>query len=113
MSPLTLTLVTVLLGAVIPIAVAITTAATAHPGVKAVVMLALAAAAGFLTAWQLDPDSYDWRHGAVQFVVAFVVAVAAHYGLLARTALGVTGDAGGIQRALPGGIGARPGAPTP
>jgi hypothetical protein len=93
-----------LISTFLPWVTALVTAKEAHPGLKAVFLLAISTATGFLTEYAGNPV-YDWKLGALGAVEAFVVAVLAHFGLWVPT--GVTGANGGIARAVPSGIGKR------
>jgi hypothetical protein len=91
----------------LPAVVALITARMASSGLKAVVLLALSAVSGFLTA-ALDAvtntASFDWSQAGFTVLSGFAVAVLTHFGLLKP--LGVTGSAGAIQTSVPGGVGA-------
>jgi len=93
---------------VLPALVALVTARLASGGLKAVVLLLLSAISGFLVSW-LDAYTnawvFDWSQAGFTMLIGFAVAVLAHFGLLQP--LAITGKDGGIQRALPGGLGRR------
>jgi hypothetical protein len=77
-------LITSLVGVVLPILVAVVTDRVAHPGLKSVVLLALAALSSFLTEWLVALNggaSFDWSQAAYGVLMTFTVAVAAHFGL--------------------------------
>lgn len=97
-------LVTFAISTFIPWLTALVTAQTAHPGLKAVLTLALSAVTGVLTQWQANPV-FDWKIGTLGALEGFAVAVLAHFGLWKPTQ--VTGANGGIQKALPRGLGRR------
>lgn len=92
----------------LPILVALVTARVADGAVKALVLLLLAAVTGLLTAW-LDAyhagQAFDLLQAGFDTLVAFVIATAAHFGLWKPTS--VTGSAGVVQVAVPGGVGGR------
>lgn len=91
---------------ILPALVALVTKQTAHPGVKAIVLLVLAAVTGFVDTW-IDAVNqgvvFNFGTAGVATLMSFAVAVLAHYGLLSPVA--VTGSQGVIQRKVPGGIG--------
>ena len=93
-------LLTLAVGTFLSWLTALVTARHAPPGVKAVVLLALSAVAGFLVA--LQQDQHDWRTLALGAVEAFTVAVLSHFGLWRPT--GLTGADGAIARKVPAGI---------
>lgn len=43
--------------------------------------LLLSAVSGFVTEWQVAPHNFDWKTAAARSLVAFGIAVAAHYGI--------------------------------
>jgi hypothetical protein len=90
----------------LPILVALVTARLADGHVKALALLALSAASGFLASW-LDAlngsTAFDWSQAGFTVVTGFVVAVAAHFGLWKPA--GVTGSSGAVASAVPGGLG--------
>ncbi|QJY46638.1 hypothetical protein [Pseudonocardia broussonetiae] len=95
-----------LTGTVLPILTGLVTARVAHPGLKAVVLAALSAVAGLLNELYSvagDTTAYDWSAGGANAVTVFLLGVGLHYGLLKPT--GITGSEGGVQRAVPAGIG--------
>ena len=80
---------------VLPIVVAIVTKASARPGVKAVVLLALTAVSQFVSSWiDAGITSFDWKFYAMNVSLGFAVAVAAHFGLWKPT--GLSGNASNI-----------------
>jgi hypothetical protein len=88
-------LLTSLVGVVLPIIVAIVTDRVASGGVKAVVLLLLAALSSFLTEWLTALNasaSFDFAQAGYGVLMTFVVAVAAHFGLWKPAA--VTGEQG-------------------
>jgi len=72
--------VSILIGTLIPILVALVTRSTAPPGVKAVVNLALSAVTGFGAEYVNDVN-FVWQQALLTTVVTFVVSVATYYGL--------------------------------
>jgi hypothetical protein len=94
-----------------PMLVAVISKQTAHPGFKAILLLACSAASGFFMAWQDAADAhhaFDLNAGLMQTLVGFGMAVLAHYGLLSP--MRITGSGGAIQVKLPGGLGSSRGA---
>lgn len=97
---------TLLVSVVLPALVALVTKRMASSGVKAVVLALLAALVGFLSELlhaMVTALSFDVGTVLLTWLTSFIVAVAAHYGLLKPT--GLTGSQGAIARAVPGGIG--------
>lgn len=91
---------------ILPALVAFVTKQTAHSGVKAIVLLVLAAVTGFVDTW-IDAANqgviFNFGAAAVATLMSFAVAVLAHYGLLKPVS--VTGSTGAIQTNVSGGIG--------
>ena len=94
---------TFLVGVVLPALTALVTKAHAPDAVKAVVLLLLSVLTGWATTLQASGGSFDLKTAVIGVFVAFVTAVASHFGLLKQ--IGVTGSDGVIARAVPGGIG--------
>lgn len=100
-------LLTLLVSVVLPALVALVTRRMASSGLKAVVLVGLAAVTGFLSELLdalVHATVFDLGAALMMWLTAFIVAVAAHYGLLKPT--GVTGSQGAIANAVPGGLGA-------
>lgn len=76
-------LVTVLLGVVAPILVGLVTTRAMSSGVRAVLLATLATAVGIGEGFRdTAPGTvWDWRHAVLAGMVAWVIAVATHYGL--------------------------------
>lgn len=77
-------LISALVGTLLPILVAVVTDRVARPGVKAVVLLVLAAVSSFLTAWLValnGGQAFDWSQAGFGVLITFVIAVAMHLGL--------------------------------
>jgi hypothetical protein len=91
---------------ILPALVALVTKQTAHPGLKAFVLLLLSAVTGFayscIEAVQ-NSLPFSLNAAVVAFVMSFGTAVLAHYGLLSPAA--VTGSQGKIQQKVSGGVG--------
>lgn len=83
---------------VLPALVALVTKQSAHPGLKAIVLLVLASVTGYVTTW-IDALNHAaaFSPGAavVPAVMSFAVAVLVHVGLLSP--VGLTGSQGAIQ----------------
>ena len=94
----------------LPILTGLVTAKVASPGVKAVVLLILAAVSGFLVQW-LDAlntsTGFDFSQAVFTAGAGFITAVALHFGLLKPAS--ITGSTGAVNRLVPGGIGAQAG----
>lgn len=90
----------------LPMLVALVTKQTAHPGLKAILLLALSAVSGFLMLLLQAVSAhsaFDFTGAMMQTILGFGMAVLAHYGLLRP--IGVTGAPGVIQTRLPHGLG--------
>lgn len=101
-----ITWLTFAVSVVLPALVALVTKQTAHPGVKAIALLFLAAVTGFGYSWIEAVNNglpFNFEAGAVAWLLSFATAVLAHYGLLKN--LQVTGSQGVIQTNVPGGLG--------
>lgn len=95
----------------LPMLVALISKQTAHPGFKAILLLACSAASGFFMAWHdasAAHHGFDLNAGLMQTLVGFGLAVLAHVGILKN--IGLTGSNGVIQVKLPGGLGSSRGA---
>jgi len=66
---------------VMPIAVGLVTKVTTNSSVKSLLLVLLSAINGFLSEWLAAGDTYDWVRGLLTAVVAYVVAVASHFGV--------------------------------
>lgn len=95
----TVQVVSILIGTVIPILVALVTRSTARPGLKAVVNLALSALSGFGTEY-INSANFVWQQALLTTVVTFVVSVATYYGLWKPT--NVAGSSSSAARAITG-----------
>lgn len=76
---------------VLPVLVGLATTRVTHAGIKAVLLLALSTATGFLTELAHPGPSWDAGTAAALAAVAFSVAVLSHFGLWKPT--GVAGAA--------------------
>lgn len=95
----TVQVVSILIGTVIPIVVALVTRSTARPGLKAVVNLGLSALSGFGTEY-INSANFAWQQALLTTVVTFVVSVATYYGLWKPT--NVAGSASPAAHAITG-----------
>lgn len=76
----------------LPVLVGLVTTRVTHAGVKAVLLLALSIATGFVTEYAGPHDAgYSVQTAAVLALVSFAVGVLAHFGLLKPT--GIAGRA--------------------
>jgi hypothetical protein len=71
-----------LFGALMPIVVGLVTKASAAPGLKAAVLLALELLTGVMTEYFASPAGYDWGGALVNALAAFVTGVAVYHGFL-------------------------------
>lgn len=77
-------LISLLVGTLLPILVALITDRAASGAVKAVTLLALSAVSAFLSAWLVALNTaaaFDWSQTLFSVLVTFIVAVAMHFGL--------------------------------
>jgi hypothetical protein len=95
----TVQVVSILIGTLIPILVALVTRSTAPAGVKAVVNLALSAVTAFLTEY-INSTNFVWQQALLTTVMTFVVSVATYYGLWKPT--NVAGSGSAAARAVTG-----------
>lgn len=86
----------------LPVLVGLVTKHVTHPGVKAVLLLALSTLTGFLTEFANPGPNYDVSTAVILSLVAFAVGVLTHFGLWKP--VGVSDKA---QSALGGGASAR------
>lgn len=87
-----------IIGIVLPLVVGLVTRASTHPGLKAVLLAALALTANLLTGIDeslVHHTEYNLGAAIVLGLGTFVVAVAAHYGLFVPT-----GATAAVQRTL-------------
>jgi hypothetical protein len=87
-----------LISVALPVLVGLVTKKVTHPGVKAVLLLALSTLNGFLVEFAHPGPDYDLGTAVVLSLVAFATGVLAHFGVWKPT--GVSDKA---QRALGGG----------
>jgi len=91
------------LSVVIPGLVALVTKRVAPSWVKSVMLILLVAIASVIQTIVQAGGEFDVKTTLLNFVITFVMAVAAHFGFLKPTM--VTGSEGVIQKAVPGGVG--------
>jgi hypothetical protein len=89
--PVRVQLWSLLVGVVLPIAVALATKVTTSASTKAVALALLSAISGFLTEMLDSGDSFQWSTALITWAATFIVAVAVHFGLWKPT--GVSGGA--------------------
>lgn len=70
-----------LVSVLLPVLVGLVTTRVTHAGVKAVLLLALSGADGFLVEYAAGGPGYDVGTAAVLALVAFATGVLAHFGL--------------------------------
>lgn len=85
-------LVTVLIGLIAPIAVGLVTKASTSAGVKAVLLLTIAALVGVGQGFVDTPagETWNWQIAVFNAAVAWVAAVATHFGLYKPTGVSAT-----------------------
>lgn len=99
-------LLNIAVAVLLPMLTALVTKQDAHPGFKAVMLLALSGCAGVLSSAMDAANAhmaFDWGHAVSAAMVAFVWGVLAHLGVLKP--IGVTGSRGAIQSKVSGGLG--------
>jgi hypothetical protein len=77
-------LISLVVGTLLPIVVALVTDRAASGAAKALTLLALSAVSSFLSAWLVALNTgyaFDWSQTAFGVLVTFIVAVATHFGL--------------------------------
>lgn len=87
----------------LPAVTALITKQAASGQVKSLVLLALTIVTATAVQIANSGGTFDLAETAKTTLVAFVVAVCSHFGLLKP--LGATGSEGVIQKSLPGGVG--------
>lgn len=102
---MSLALANIVLGAVLPLLVALVTARVASAQVKTLVLLALSAVGGLLTQDVQAGGHLHWKVALLAAAQTYVAAVVSHYGALKP--LGLTGAEGLIMSVLPKGLGAK------
>ena len=80
---------------VMPVLVGLVTKFSTSSGVKALLLVLLSLVNGVLSEALAAGDGFDWRKAITQAVVAFVIAVAVHFGVWKPT-----GVAGAAQESL-------------
>jgi hypothetical protein len=91
-----------LVSVVLPVLVGLVTKHVTHPGVKAVLLLALSTLTGFLTEFANPGPGWDFSTAAILALVSFAIGVLSHFGLWKPT--GISDKA---QSALGGGTSPR------
>lgn len=77
-----------LISVVLPVLVGLVTTRVTSAGFKAVLLLALSTANGFLVEYMGPHDAgYSWQTAAVLALVSFATGVLAHFGLLKPTGI--------------------------
>lgn len=87
---MTVQIVSLFIGTVLPILVAVVTTRATHAGTKAVLLAALSAVSGFLSEWLVALNTaahFDWGTVALTTLGTFMVAVAMHLGLWKPTGI--------------------------
>lgn len=74
----------ILLGVFLPLLVGLVTKYSTKPSVKAILLLALSAASGFLTE-MVNDENFMWQQALITTVLTFVVGVAMQRGLWVPT----------------------------
>lgn len=82
---------------VLPLLVGLVTTHVTHPGLKAVILLFLTAANGFLVELGNAGDDYNLSSALILWAVSFVTSVAAHFGLWKPTGAAAKAQAVGVK----------------
>jgi len=77
-----LQLLALVVGVLLPVLVGIVTTKVTSGGVKAVLLALLTAVTGVLTDVLATPDGFDLKTSVVNWLGAFIMAVATHFGFL-------------------------------
>jgi hypothetical protein len=96
------TLLSFLLGIVLPILVGAVTKVTTHPAIKGAALLLLSGVTGALSQWldALNSNTpFLWQSVVLSALLAFVMGVASHTAILQHTSLSSTGTPFGTPRA--------------
>ncbi|RKN61852.1 hypothetical protein D7231_31765 [Streptomyces klenkii] len=83
----------------LPVLVGLVTTRVTHAGVKAVLLLGLTAANGFLVELAAAGDDYDVQTAVVAWLVSFGMGVLAHFGLWKPTGVATAAQDVGTRRA--------------
>lgn len=75
-----------LLGALLPLLVGLVTQKVTSPGLKAVLLAALAAIAGVVP--ELAAPNFHWQQALFDAVLAFIVGAGAHFGFYSKVKIG-------------------------
>lgn len=77
----TFQLVTLIVGVLLPILVAVITKYESSPRVKSILLLVLSGVAAVLNSWLTTPNGFDWQQAVWGAVTTFVIGVASLFGL--------------------------------
>jgi len=97
------TVLTFIVSVLLPMVVALVTRKFSDGSVKALTLLFLSIISGWATELAASGGSFELKSTVINIVVTFGLAVLAHFGLWKP--VNITGDAGAIMKAVPGGIG--------
>lgn len=74
-------LVTLIVGVLLPILVAVVTKYEDSPRVKSLLLLVLSGVTGVLNSWLVAPNGFDWAQAIWGGVTTFIIGVATLFGL--------------------------------
>lgn len=77
----TFQLVTLIVGVLLPILVAVVTKYESSPRVKSVLLLVLSGVTAVLNSWLSTPNGFDWQQAVWGAVTTFIIGVATLFGL--------------------------------
>ena len=100
------TVLQLVVGALLPMLVALVAKQNAHAAVKAILLLFLSVLGGWLTELQAQGGSFVLGPTVVSILVVFATAVLSHFGLLKP--INLSGSQSVIAKNIPGGIGQEP-----
>lgn len=73
--------VTLIVGVLLPIVVALVTKEITSPKVRSIILLVLSAIAGVLNSWLIAPNGFDWSQSLFDAATIFIIGVATLFGL--------------------------------
>jgi len=93
----TFQLVTLIVGVLLPILVALITKLNTPPRIRAVLLLALSAVSAVLNSWLSNPNGFDWGQALWGAVTTFIIGVATLYGLWKPTGVSDAAKRAGVK----------------
>lgn len=90
-------LVTLIVGVLLPVLVALVTKEITSPKVRALLLLVLSAITAVLNSWLVAPNGFDWAQALWGAVTTFIIGVATLYGLWKPTGVSDAAKATGVK----------------